>query len=185
MFTHTLSYLVSKASLSFTSVRNETWHNNIMAGKEKHRELERGVLYVRTPFSSEDFHLNVLIASQQTAKGLWHMLLSQPTATTPTARSLSLSLSLSPPPPFSIHFYYHGRFQNKQTGIHQLALSALRPLWTFLFAGKYLSILTMCHERAAALEPAAKTEALLNISVIAYSPGKLPAIRPTSFLKLR
>lgn len=131
--------------------KKKTWHNNIMAEKKTQRaELLRPLCTGFFSAGSEVFHLNMLIAVNR-QKRLWHMLLSQPTSTTPTTLSFFLSLSTLPMP-FWIHFYYHGRFWNKQMGIHQLVLSACTlcepsRLW------ENISALTTWQERAAMLEP--------------------------------
>lgn len=117
--------------------------------------------------ASEVFHLNMLIAFNR-QKRLWHMLLSQPTSTTPTTLSLSI-----PPLYFWAHCYCQGRFQNKQTGIHQLVLSACALCELFCLLENIWAS-TMWQERPGILELCSLQ--MLRMSAWYCSLGKLPAI---------
>lgn len=116
-----------------TTLRNKSWHNNIMVEKKTHKsKIAASFLSGLFSAGSEVFHLNMLIAFNR-QKRLWHMLLSQPTSTTPT--------TLSPSPlPFPLNSRLLSRTLPEQTnGYPPISAVSLRPLWTFLFARKYLS----------------------------------------------
>lgn len=138
---HTLSYLISKVSFSFTSVRNETCHNNMMAEKEKHGDLKH-------PLRPDSFGLRGLppkhaYRSQQTAQGLWHMLLSQPTSDTPTA----LSLSLSPRLPFFNSLLLSRTLPEQTNGYPPISAVSLAPSVNLPVCSKIYQLLTMWQEK--------------------------------------
>lgn len=109
--------------------------------------------------------------SQQTEETVTHAFVSAH-----VHHSLSFH---SPPLSFWIHFYYHRRFQNKQTSIHQLVLSACALCEPFCLL-ENTSALTTWQRRTSTLElrslPMPKVQ---NITVI-VKPGKASAL----FLKL-
>lgn len=80
-----------------------------------------------------------------------------------------------PPLYFWAHCYCQGRFQNKQTGIHQLVLSACALCELFCLLENIWAS-TMWQERPGILELCSLQ--MLRMSAWYCSLGKLPAIRP-------
>lgn len=133
-------------------------------GGEGNAEQNCSILYVRALFSwLWGLPPKHAYRSQQTEKTVTHAFVSA------HVHHSYHSPSHPPPPSFWIHFYYRGRFQNKQTWYPPISAVSPCPLWTFPFAIKYICFNNVTrkgwHSGAAML--AAKNAQIQNISAAA------------------